>query len=360
MDRRSVLKLCLALGAFADPARAARAARALPRRFSGISAQPWLALAALPTPLEEHPALGRALGVGRLWVKRDDRAGARAGGSKLRKLELLVADAEARGHRAVAAVGGVGSNQTLATAVVARQRGLGSHLYLLAERPSAAVRHHLLAQAALGAKQQLVASEAQAARAIAQLPERPYSIPMGGSSALGNVGFVEAGLELASQLTPHVVYLPLGTGGAAVGLALGLRAAGLDVEVVAVRTSSYATGPRLAKMARETSALLHRLDSTFPRDPGRLRLRVRDGFVGRGYAEPTAAGQRALTLAKQHAGLELDLTYTAKALAALAADAAALRDKTVVFWLTYDARRVGSEGASARDLPASLRGYARG
>lgn len=360
MHRRSALTALLALGLAPGRAAASGPPRQLPRRFPGVSALPWLKLATLPTGLEEQPELGHALGLGRLWVKRDDLSGTRHGGSKVRKLELLLAEAEDRGHRAVATVGGVGSNQTLATALLATERGLGVHLYLLAERPSATVRDHLLAQAALGAKQHLVGSEAQALSAMAREPERPYVIPMGGSSALGNVGFVEAGLELAAQATPDVVYLPLGTGGAAVGLALGLRAAGLDAEVIAVRTSSHATGPRLAKMARETSALLRSLAPGFPDHHQRLRLTVRDGFVGKGYAEPSAAGRRAVALARKHAGLELDLTYTGKALAALEADASKLRNRRVVFWLTYDSRRVDPGAARARDLPVSLRGYARG
>lgn len=348
MHRRSVL---LGLAGLALAA-GARAARALPR----------LNLADFPTPLEETPELARALGVGRLLVKRDDRAGASYGGSKLRKLELLLADAEARGHRSVAALGGVGSNQTLATAFFAKQRGLGAHLYLLPERPSPEVRAHLLAQAALGAHQHLVGTEAQAARAMARLPDRPYLIPTGGSSAVGNAGFVAAGLELAAQVRPDAVYLPLGTGGSAVGLALGLHAAGLSAEVVAVRTASprYGTPSLLRKATRELSALQHAADARFPRVDRPPRLTVREGWVGKGYAEPTASGRRAQKLARDTAGLELDLTYCAKALAGLQGDAPKLRDKTVVFWLTFDARRVEHAGVGVGDLPRELRAYARG
>jgi len=361
LDRRGALMSLFGLVLAPYAARAGSPARRLHALFPGTRMLPWLRLSSWPTPLEEHASLAKALGVGRLFVKRDDRAGAAYGGSKLRKLELLLADAEARGHRGVATQGGVASNQTLATAFFAKQRGLAAQLFLLPERPSAAARAHLLAQAALGAEQRLVGSEAQAGRAIARLAERPYVIPTGGSSALGNAGFVEAGLELAEQVKPDAVYLPLGTGGSAVGLALGLQTARADAEVVAVRTASprFGTPSLLRRAAREMSSLLHALDPAFASTDRLPRLRVREGFVGKGYAEPTASGRRMRDLARAEAGLELDLTYSAKALAALAADAPKLRDKSVVFWLTYDAREVPSGTAKVSDLPRALRAYAR-
>ena len=56
-------------------------------------------LSHLPTPLEPADRLGAALALpsGRLWIKRDDCTGLATGGNKARKLELLVADAVARG-----------------------------------------------------------------------------------------------------------------------------------------------------------------------------------------------------------------------------------------------------------------------
>jgi 1-aminocyclopropane-1-carboxylate deaminase/D-cysteine desulfhydrase-like pyridoxal-dependent ACC family enzyme len=156
------------------------------------------------------------------------------------------------------------------------------------------------------------------------------------------------------------VYVPLGTGGSAVGLAIGLRAAGLDTRVVAVRTASHRYGtPRdLEKMRRETIRLLQEHDPNFP-DVALDRLEVREGFVGRGYAEPTDAGKAARSLVHETAGLELDLTYSAKAFAALVKDAPSLSGQVVVFWLTYDARPVEIGGSRAEDLPRELRGYAR-
>lgn len=85
----------------------------------------------LPTPVMPWacPAL-RELGV-RWSIKRDDLAGAELSGNKVRKLELLMADALAGGHDCVVTVGGLQSNHCRATAAAARLVGLEAHLVLL-------------------------------------------------------------------------------------------------------------------------------------------------------------------------------------------------------------------------------------
>jgi len=50
-------------------------------------------LAPLPTPLLRAPALGAALGVSNLWLKRDDLIAFAFGGNKVRGLEFMLADA---------------------------------------------------------------------------------------------------------------------------------------------------------------------------------------------------------------------------------------------------------------------------
>ena len=57
------------------------------------------------------------------------------------------------------------------------------------------------------------------------------------------------------------------------------------------------------------------------------------------------------------AHLELEPTYTGKALAALVDDAKAISDQVVLFWNTHNSRTIDLTGADARDLPAELRGY---
>ena len=83
-------------------------------------------LAQRPTPLHRLHRLSAAVGA-EIYVKRDDLTGFGLSGNKVRKLERLVAEAEAQGADTLLTTGGVQSNHCRATAVAARQRGLRPH-----------------------------------------------------------------------------------------------------------------------------------------------------------------------------------------------------------------------------------------
>ena len=92
---------------------------------------PRIALAHLPTPLEEMPRLREALGGGpRLLIKRDDQTGLATGGNKTRKLEFLVAEALAQGADTLVTTGGPQSNHCRQTAAAAAKIGLRCVLVL--------------------------------------------------------------------------------------------------------------------------------------------------------------------------------------------------------------------------------------
>src|SRR5207253_15447 len=74
-----------------------------------------------PTPLERAAALGGAVGIAELTVKREDRSSARYGGNKVRALEFLLAGA--RPGTVFVTLGGTGSTHCLATAVHAAAAG---------------------------------------------------------------------------------------------------------------------------------------------------------------------------------------------------------------------------------------------
>src|SRR5512138_4009871 len=96
---------------------------------------PRVPLARLPTPLEPSPRLGAELGV-ELLYKRDDLTGLELSGNKARKLELLVAEAEAQGADTLVTCGGVQSNHCRATAFAAAKRGLSSVVLLRVPDPA--------------------------------------------------------------------------------------------------------------------------------------------------------------------------------------------------------------------------------
>jgi D-cysteine desulfhydrase len=334
---------------------------------------PWVSLGTLPTPIEQATGLGQHLGIRSLWVKRDDLSGEAYGGGKVRKLELLLGEAKRTRAQTVITFGGVGSNHAVATAIYAAQLGMRAVLALLPEPPDERVRTNLLADLAAGAELHLSSGRdplrITAWRARANEHGALYAIAAGGSSPLGNVGFVNAAFELKDQIDrgempePDDIYLAMGTMGAAVGLAIGLRAAGLGTRVVAVRASSPETSSerRLLAMAAETAGYLRGLDASLAAlDSAASNIAVADGYLGAGYGRPTAKARAAIRLARDLAGLDLEHVYTGKALAALIDRAPRSSNRVVLFWNTHNSREMALQNADPRDLPAAFRGYFAG
>jgi D-cysteine desulfhydrase len=352
----------------------ALAALAAPEvRASGLSSLPHVSLGCFPTPVDHAEELGEHLGIARLYVKRDDLGGKPYGGSKLRKLEPLLGQALAQKRQLVVTFGGVGSNQAVATSVYASRLGMKTLLLLLPQPPSAEVRENLLADAGYGAELRMSPGQsgqrAAALHLAAARGETPYIIPMGGSSPLGNSGFVKAAHELAAQVRagvlpePDVIYIAMGTMGSAVGLALGLRAAGMKTHVVAVRASNRGTSTpaRFFALSQRTAAFLHAHDAALsPRALSPRDVTLDGRHLGRGYALSTRKGRAAMNLARHLAGLELEPVYTAKALSALIDDAPHLENKVVLFWNTHNSRPLDLHDVAPGDLPRAFHGYFAG
>ncbi|HUT78145.1 MAG TPA: pyridoxal-phosphate dependent enzyme [Polyangia bacterium] len=314
-------------------------------------------LGLFPTPLTE---VALPLPGARFWVKRDDLSSPHYGGNKVRKLEFLLA----RGRGRVVTIGACGSHHVLACAIHARRLGRGC-VGLLVSRP-------MTAHAA--AVQDLLERHLDHVVRLDRIPRQPRSlgrilgalggpdgirgalfIPPGASSPAGTLGYVACGLELAGQIAagscpgPARIYTALGTGGTAAGLALGLALAGSRTEVVAVRVASAVAGNRwfLGLLARRAFALLARrgLAAAWPG----LRLRVDHRFAGPGYGHETKAARRAVAAAAA-AGLDLETTYTGKALAALLEDrlAAGTRRREAVMFLDTCGSLAALHGAPDR------------
>jgi len=304
---------------------------------------PRIELGAFPSPIESAAKLLDE----RLYVKRDDTLASIFGGGKLRKLELYLGDARALGKRRVVTFGGVGSNQAVAAALLGRAHGFEVALYLAPQPPSSLTTANLGADAASGAELRLfpsvVLAQATAARELATRSDT-YLIAPGGTTPLGTLGFVSAGLELAADVragkmpAPKRVYIALGLGGSAVGLALGCKLGGLATEIVAVRASNPTTvsDATLRAIHDATIAFARARDSSFPTSE-LSNVRIDGRFVGAGYGAPTAAGNAAVDRARETEGLALDPVYTGKAVAAVLADAA---PGPILFWNTQNSRRV--------------------
>lgn len=308
-----------------------------------------LGLADLPTPLVRgavtiggHPRS--------IAIKRDDLTSPLYGGNKVRKLEYLLRRAVERGASRVATFGSVASHHALATTLFAHELGLGCTCLLSHQTRTPACARML--ELMLAYDTEIVCygrgrqERIETMRRYVQ-GRSTWVIPMGGSSWLGTLGYVNAGLELAAQIeagetdVPESVYVATGTLGTAVGLALGLAIAGIAAKVQAIRVShpSIVNRDVLARLLAKTVTMMRHFNATVPADlVTRAKVEIRDEFFGPGYAKSTPETDRAVALAEAELGLKLETAYTGKAMAAMLSDLSRGRGQNVLFWNTYNSR----------------------
>jgi 1-aminocyclopropane-1-carboxylate deaminase/D-cysteine desulfhydrase-like pyridoxal-dependent ACC family enzyme len=311
-----------------------------------------LSLGRYPTPVFRADALSRA--GAELWVKNDGVSAEPYGGNKVRKLELVLADAARRGARRIVTTGAGGSHHVLATAVYARAIGVPVLAVLCPQPWTSHAEATLRASLGHGIDVRVVGSMSAVPLGIAAALRRgDYFVPAGGSSRLGTLGYARAVAELAGQIRsgelpePDVIVVPFGSGGTVAGILAGVLREGLRARVVAVSVAVSATLGRGVVLALARAAT--RLDGG---DAGLLRLsralEVDAEHLGAGYGHPTPGGAAA-TIAARSVGLTLDPTYTAKTFARALEDvrAPAAHRVRVLYWHTLSAAPVAPLLANA-------------
>lgn len=298
------------------------------QRFPELRASlPRLPLGTAPTPVRELTALSGRTPV---WLKDDGAFGDGGwGGNKVRKLEWLLAEAVRREKRTVLTFGALGTNWGLATARYARDHGLDTALALVDQPLDDHVRAQLERLRESGARLYFTHTKARtyAAAPYLMLRHRPsYLVPPGGSNEFGVLGYVEAAFEIAAQIEagqlprPGRVVVPVGSGGTAAGLWLGLELAGLgDVTVVAVVVNDTLRLDHrsLGALAGRCVRLLRARGAVFSAPALRPdRLFVTREWLGPGYGYSTPEGAAALRTAREQERLTLEPVYTGKAMAA--------------------------------------------
>lgn len=305
------------------------------RRYPAIRAVPRAELGRFPTAVDKVKLPDERV----LFLKRDDRSAEPIGGNKVRGLEWLLGYV-GPGDR-VLTVGPAGSTHALSTAIYSRALGADATVVRWRQEMNpAAVR--------CAAKLQRVARVIDArwvalAYGIAtslRVGRGTTWIPAGGAATIALLGHVNAALELAEQVTrgecpePESVYVPLGTGGTAAGLALGFRIAGLSARVVPVRVVPRIVGRagRVVSLANAAARFIERITGEKVPRITRDDVCVEHGFYGDAYGRRLDWGGDLTPL--QGIGIELDDTYSRKACAA----AMASRSRVPMLWLTFDGR----------------------
>lgn len=314
---------------------------------------PHITLATLPTPVRVLSSLQNMFPDVSLSLKDDGYTAGTYGGNKVRKLEFLLGEALQKGSTSTLTFGFAGSNHALATAVHAQACGM-QPISLLMHQPNATyVQKNLLYSLAVGTtiyecptfKAMRPKTAWYALRTKITSGKFPAIIPPGGSSPLGNMGYVNAAYELKEQIdageipAPDIIYLPLGTMGTVAGLALGLKAVGIHAKIraVCVVDPSYANQAVCERIFNATKNLIaHTISSFAPYQLTNADIEVDTTHFGLGYAEFTLPGMEAIALLQQTEQINLEGSYTGKAMAALLADArkGTLTGKKVLFWKT--------------------------
>jgi D-cysteine desulfhydrase len=296
---------------------------------------PRLPLLEGPTPIQRLSRLEAALGSQvEIHVKRDDLMGLGGGGNKLRKLEFLLADAQAQEATRFVTVGGLQSNHARLSAAACNRLGLPVTLVLGRNVPRGDPAYqrngNMLLDRILGAEvvvappgvEAIAHATALAARLRAE-GGNPYLVGSGGSSPVGCLGYAGCAFEIAEQEAAlgfafDALLLPCGSAGTQAGLVAGWTVLGRDPRQIRAYTVLHPAEPAAGMVAEKAAATLALLDPALALEAAAVA--VTEQARGPAYGMPMPAMVEALELVARTEGLLLDPVYSGKAFAGLLAD----------------------------------------
>lgn len=312
---------------------------------------PWTNLSSCPTAVHKLSNFGKCIGYNHIWIKRDDESSDIYGGNKVRKLEFVVADALQKKRNTILTYGGIGTNHGLATTIHSRRLGLKTIIIMNNQPLSDHVQENLLLNQHFGAELCYARNRIEVVFKTCSyyLGRRHlYLLPLGGSSILGSLGYVNAALELKRQVDsgdipkPKYIFVAAGSKGTIAGLSLGVKLAGLSTKIIGVRIVPHviASEKKIAKLTNNICSLLRKYDHNIPPTVFRPEdIHIIHDFYGGEYGRATPEGKKALDLLWTTEKIRLELTYTAKTVAAMLAyikNNPDIKNDTSLYWHTYN------------------------
>ena len=294
-----------------------------------IAAHPRVRLTHLPTPLDPCPRLAAALGLGALYIKRDDLTGLAFGGNKTRHLEFTFADILESGADTVVAGAYTQSNWCRQITAAARKHGLAVSLVLMRGVKGPAPQGNLLLDRLMGADVTVIDIESmediqpwldEKARELEAAGRRPYVIaPFGiDQQVRAALGYVDMAVELDAQLEeagidPAHIFVA-GANNTPAGLVTGLAALGRRARVTSISPIRWQE-ERADDIARLATATARALDLNLAIAPADFT--ADETYAGETYGLLTPEVRAAMQLAAETEGILLDPVYTGKAMAGL-------------------------------------------
>jgi L-cysteate sulfo-lyase len=280
--------------------------------------------AVLPTPVQELPIFLKLFGCN-VFCKRDDLTGFGFGGNKARKLDFLIADALRSQCDTLLAVGANQSNFCRMVSAYGSAHEMDVHLVLGGKEPEVPTGN-LRLDHILGAECHHVDSsdwdewEARAAALEADLKKKGrtvYRMPVGGSTAIGTLGYVAAMSEIMDDekrlgVSFDTVVVASSSAGTQAGLVVGKSIANWPGQILGISVAKDSDRQR-----QDVFALAQATSVQFQCPIDRQNVCVDDSYLGIGYGCNTTACEDAVHFFARKCGIFLDYVYTGKAAAGL-------------------------------------------
>lgn len=281
------------------------------------------------TPVEYMPSMSRALGI-QLYLKRDDLTPLGAGGNKLRKLEYLVKDALDKKATMLITVGGGQTNHGRQTAAMAAKYGLKCAIIAIDDYPGE-LSANMLLDRLFGCELILKKSDGRpegeqlkelidnVTKVYENKGEKVYFIPMGGSNALGALGYYDCALELDRQarelgIPKARVIDTVGSMGTYAGLYCGLKDIKSELRLTGIAILPFGE-KQFEHLEKYLNEIKYSFDMKIDIDPKEFDIET--GYVRGGYNKESAEVRNAVKLMASKEGILMDPCYTGKALAGI-------------------------------------------
>ncbi|WP_019412894.1 D-cysteine desulfhydrase [Paenisporosarcina sp. TG20] len=283
-----------------------------------------------PTPIERATRFSNSLKGPNVFIKRDDLLGLTEGGNKTRKLEFLIADAQAKGADTIITAGGIQSNHCRLTLAACVKENLKCILILEENKEAqfdTQTNGNFLLYQLLGTESIKIVPNGtdvyeemeKAAIELKKDGQNSYIIPIGGSNVTGILGYASCAEEIVEQATAldvqfDYVVCTSGSGGMHAGLIAGFHGMDYKTKVIGINISRGKALQEETVYRLTIEAVNHiGLDKTIPRDA----ITCFAEYVGPGYALPTKEMVEAVKLVARTEAILLDPVYTGKAMAGL-------------------------------------------
>lgn len=332
---------------------------------------PMVPLCNCPTPVSrlhtiENAIDGKSKNI-KIYVKQDGQTNtAIYGGNKVRKLELLMAQALFSGKKTMLITGTAGSNSVVATALFAKRLGIAPEIHLAPQLPSEQVKTNLLTLARImqmptqrNPDRGLISYHNSTARIFKLVFRKilfapfskaplPFICPPGATTPLTTIAYINAMYELLEDVEqgrlakiPSKIFVPAGSGGTFIGLLIGkkLLPQFSNTALIAVTSGSKRPTEQYLRHAQEVTAYLQvaskQTHAPLSFTENELDNLIDRSFAAGGYGEITPNGEEAMALATED-NLKTEHTYTAKTIARLIHDGRqAKKQKEVEIWLYW-------------------------